>query len=308
MGAIRIYSTTFTTTPNTNQTITISHKVCGSLDSTYVEDSNSVVVLPNGNLQTPFTISGLADNTCYTVRFCNNCGGTCYTENVTTNTFDVLGIGDMAVWLDAARGITLSGGAVQTWNDISGNNNHFSAPSSSARPTVGTGIGIKPALIFDGIDDQLTGPALSNTSDYTIVIVGSAVIGRGIDSDNWSLIFPSPSDGYASAIVITNPSTNYLLNPHTFSSGESLKALTIEFDGSNTTYLGAYENGNYEGEVTQGNIHLKGAGGGGINIGRLFTNSFYDGKMSEVMIFTKVLTETQLTNLSNYLKAKYSIV
>ena len=71
-----------------------------------------------------------------------------------------------ALWLDGSDNTTIfsdagttqatNGGAVQQWNDKSGNNRHFSNGTLANRPTLNsTAINGKPALVFDGSNDSL---------------------------------------------------------------------------------------------------------------------------------------------------------
>jgi hypothetical protein len=66
-----------------------------------------------------------------------------------------------AIWLDAAEAstITLNSGAVETWNDKSGNIRHFSQSTAASRPTVVSASqnGLN-TLSFDGSNDHLNGP------------------------------------------------------------------------------------------------------------------------------------------------------
>lgn len=65
---------------------------------------------------------------------------------------------DLALWLDAADAgrITLNGSTVSQWNDKSGNNRHVSQPTATNQPTYNlTGFNSRPALVFDGSNDNL---------------------------------------------------------------------------------------------------------------------------------------------------------
>ena len=68
-----------------------------------------------------------------------------------------------ALWLDAADAstIVLNGANVNQWRDKSGNSRHFVQGTSSLQPAYSTtGWGTQPAIVFDGVDDEL--PAVSN--------------------------------------------------------------------------------------------------------------------------------------------------
>jgi hypothetical protein len=64
-----------------------------------------------------------------------------------------------ALWLDAADAstITLNGSTVSQWRDKSGNGRNFSQAAAGLQPTYAmTGWVASPAIIFDGVDDDLT--------------------------------------------------------------------------------------------------------------------------------------------------------
>ncbi len=58
------------------------------------------------------------------------------------------GTQDALLWLKADAGLTVSGGAVSTWADQSGNGNNVSQTDAGRRPTVGT-MNFNPALSFN---------------------------------------------------------------------------------------------------------------------------------------------------------------
>jgi len=84
-----------------------------------------------------------------------------------------------ALWLDAndSSTITTVSGGVSQWNDKSGNNiNLTQNVSSTARPTVNsTGISGKPAISFDGTNDNLLAPTgfLNGVTSFTVAMVMS---------------------------------------------------------------------------------------------------------------------------------------
>lgn len=64
----------------------------------------------------------------------------------------------LALWLDAedAASITLNGSTVSQWNDKSGNARHVAQATAASQPTYNlTGFNSKPALVFDGTNDNL---------------------------------------------------------------------------------------------------------------------------------------------------------
>jgi len=69
--------------------------------------------------------------------------------------FDPRKLGGLQCWLDASI-VALNGGAVETWVDRSGNGISPTQATAVKRPFLAAnGIGGKPALQFDGVDDAL---------------------------------------------------------------------------------------------------------------------------------------------------------
>ena len=72
--------------------------------------------------------------------------------------FSPISIAGCRLWLDAAdtSSIAVSGTAVTQWNDKSGQANHFTQVSSTARPVSGTTTqNNKNVVVFDGVNDCL---------------------------------------------------------------------------------------------------------------------------------------------------------
>ncbi len=84
---------------------------------------------------------------------------------------------NLKLWLEADTLVAnVDGDAIQTWPDISGSNNDFTQATLANRPLFKTNIiNGRPALLFDGINDVLTGPLLntflSAVSGATIYVV-----------------------------------------------------------------------------------------------------------------------------------------
>jgi hypothetical protein len=82
--SIGFYGVTFTSTPSASQTVTLKYRITGT--GTFTVASNSILVLPNGNLSgsSPFLIQSLLPNTSYDIFCVNNCGGLGFLKTVTT--------------------------------------------------------------------------------------------------------------------------------------------------------------------------------------------------------------------------------
>lgn len=82
MPVYRITKIDWTSPPSTSQVVTIQHKIMTDPDSSYVTDTNSLLVPISGVLTTPFDVGPLDFSTTYTIRGSNNCGGVLFTKNV----------------------------------------------------------------------------------------------------------------------------------------------------------------------------------------------------------------------------------
>lgn len=81
---IGIYGASFSQTPLSNQTVTVSYRVSGTLPWTVA--TNSLNLNPNGTINgtSPYQITGLLTGTSYDVMIQNNCGGSPFQSSIAT--------------------------------------------------------------------------------------------------------------------------------------------------------------------------------------------------------------------------------
>lgn len=94
-------------------------------------------------------------------------------------------LSNLAFWYHAANSpLVESGGVVQRWDDLSGNGNHASQPTSGARPVKTTDADGRALIRFDGADDALlvtTPPSLATgTTVFVVFRMRTRVDFRGI--------------------------------------------------------------------------------------------------------------------------------
>lgn len=153
---ITINSVTFAATPPVNQFGTISYRPCST--GPFVVADNNVEVLPNGNLVTPLVISGLAEDTCYDVRFTNNCGGDGVTKQITTASGSCVGfpVGDMYAAL------FWSSGDIDTTTSVDCEGNPLELP------------GYRSAVWLAFFSDAgLTTPVLTSLNAFSVTVGGT---------------------------------------------------------------------------------------------------------------------------------------
>ena len=209
-------------------------------------------------------------------------------------------VNDPVMWLDASdiSSLALSGNHISSWADLSGNGNAVSRGDLAAQPT----IGINPAtghasVVFNGRD------VLSNTfnvgTPYTIFTASSlagSLNARLITttSNNWLLGYWGGGENrmFAEGWVLGSGGPAATTNPHFYGATGS---------GSNTTF--------YDG-VSQLASNANGvAAPNGISLGAWSNNPASEpsrGYVSELIIFDRVLSTSELGDLNSYLQAKWS--
>jgi hypothetical protein len=221
-----------------------------------------------------------------------------------------------ALWLDAADAstITQSGGLVSTWADKSGTNKN-ATQSGDARPAYSaTGLNSKPAIDFDGTDDDLalssvTGLDVVNQSFFIVAKrdsaagrteiafgVGSAATGDGLaDVPRWTDNIMYSQVGYASnrptptSVIADAPYINVV-------TGGSLQL--------------SYTNGTLIGTgTTQSTSNFSVASGGFVGSGRAISgfNRYFDGKISELIIISSVAALDLRQRIEGYLAHKWGL-
>jgi hypothetical protein len=241
-----------------------------------------------------------------------------------------------ALWLDGSDNTTVfsdagttqatNGGAVQQWNDKSGNARHFSQGTLANRPAFNTtAINGKPALVFDGSNDSLgAGSAvIPTTHSLFILFVPTIESARGILVGQWQAaqtgrtlfscnsncasnpvsgrleIFNSTTTqggctsagggGFVTDTSITNTPT--IIESICTTGSESWKLLKngTEYDSATITAL-------YQGINTAlGTVSASG------------TDQYYDGQIAEVVLTSSVVSTDIRQRIEGYLAHKWGL-
>lgn len=249
--------------------------------------------------------------------------------NVGTQPSDIT---SLKVWLKADALVLNDLDAVATWADQSGNGNDFTQATSTARPTYRTAqLNGQPGVDFDGGDILLmaansgllqnkagatiiavlqddTGPASGGTTNRNAVMVSTttatsssraslglaesasnafkwALSGRRVDGDTYTEL-RSPSASDTSPHVLTGK----------FDWANALA--TVVLDGTAVVGPSAW--------FTAGNT--SNTTSDGIAVGAQANSvQFWNGRIFEVMIWDRVLTDTELGLVDSYVQDKYAI-
>lgn len=220
------------------------------------------------------------------------------------------------VWLRADVGVNVSSGAgASAWSN-SGSAGGFMYYDNIAHfPTIQSGLGGQTEFAFDGVSDRLRSgiQGFSNTSDFTIIVIGNLEVVRGHTSGGAvNIVWPkyddavTPTAGYVTMITPSTAST--LLNFSYAYSTKNVKVLTAD-QGSGTTDFGGYENEVAKTPQTISFSNLAANATHGFTFGTHSGGSPHlAGSISEFIVYDRVLTSVEYLALyNNYLKIRYGL-
>ncbi|MGD0712251.1 MAG: hypothetical protein ABR968_13840, partial [Bacteroidales bacterium] len=94
-------------------------------------------------------------------------------------------ISGLVLWLRADSNVVLHGDTISQWGDCSGNGNNAIQTTPLSQPLyITNSINGKPVISFNGLNQFLVGPTISNinTSSITIFVVANGASGSGYSS------------------------------------------------------------------------------------------------------------------------------
>jgi hypothetical protein len=219
-------------------------------------------------------------------------------------------------WYKADNGAIVSSGSVTTWKDVSGSGSDASQSTSTAQPTYNSSaINGLPAVVFNGTSDYLNMPAgFSNfASGLSIFLVtkpttwayGQRVFAFGNtntsgsnclvleEPTNTSLSFDQFDSGGNVASVVSNSAVtlgSYQLYEitHDGTSTGTMYADAVQIAKNTAMYSTSSINPNYN--------YL------GCAIG---VNGFFAGEVAEVLIYNRLLTNSERLGVEEYLSGRY---
>jgi hypothetical protein len=229
-------------------------------------------------------------------------------------------IPDLQLWLRSDIGVVQSGGVVTQWKDISGNERHATQSNASQRPTyAATVINNLPGIVFDGVDDFLTGvmpvapyrnsPTTSSNQEWVIFAVTKMdVLQDGMIAET------SDSSGLSQVGFYMNQVGNNRIFTNADGSVAGFKNFTDITNGTfNIGYkeaISRYINSNIDHSFT-GTSSQSGTANTQANyrIGLNFANTTpFAGKILEIGMYNRANTNSlQFERLTAYLSNRYSL-
>ncbi|MCX8036904.1 MAG: fibronectin type III domain-containing protein [Candidatus Sumerlaeia bacterium] len=223
----------------------------------------------------------------------------------------------LAVWLKADAGVTVTGTSVTRWADQSGNSRDASQTLNTLfQPAlVPNAINGLPAVHFDGINDYLSFVLpVNNLSSMTICMVAANMSNQTSASPycrnaalfwnetaSWGTVYVIPFQGSVMWRFGTTQTNNWPTYTRPASIGTSYSITITRKDGTTDTL---YVN-RVRVQAQGGKLQRIAACINTANIGRGYQNTFYNGRVAELIIYTKALSDTERQQVEQYLIGRY---
>lgn len=219
----------------------------------------------------------------------------------------------LQLWIDAAdtspTNIVQSAGAVSQWSDKSGNGNHGTQGTGSARPTTdATTQNGKNVLDFDGGDD-LALPSgifsIPNGANTLFTVAKRTTEDAGVDTiigltesggTRWGMRFT----GTAGVVQYTSSTAN---NGKTNSGNTNTDFQILTGFRTGTTVSISVNGGAAESDT-------QGADESGVDeafVGSQSETNFLIGSIAEIIVYDRALATAEISAVNNYLSAKWAI-
>jgi alpha-tubulin suppressor-like RCC1 family protein len=219
-------------------------------------------------------------------------------------------VSGLTAWFRADSGVETAsslGQSVDIWKDSSWNQNDVSQTTASNEPTLGVDPGTgKPTVQFNGSEYLAHNNYYPSLNDITIVTIASsptlssAIEGQvafGSEATQRGLLYNGGYEAFSDAY-------------HTYFDGGSAPS-TSSLVTSAVTYSSAtgtanfYSNGSANGSASASSFAIT----RGLAIGSMANLSpfnAWNGNISEILIYNRVLTSTELGEIQTYLTTKYA--
>ena len=232
-----------------------------------------------------------------------------------TNRSPIKATEDLVMWFEGslldsfANGQSTNGTSISSgWNNIGGVNNISSATVDGTAPIYANSINSIPAVKFEGNNALKVGVGSINNSDYTIMITEQRESNK---ADNYLLGDPSITGtnqnlliGYKTDGTIVHSqggaTTSYTsaINGYASYSGPRVIIITHSASEGNKTYV----NGIFAGKLTTNTAKEPIA-----DLANLAIGKNYIGQIGELAVFKRALSDTEITDISDYMSNKWRI-
>lgn len=258
-------------------------------------------------------------------------GGVALTKNRGGAAFDPKVLSGLQLWLTATKGvldasdnpITVDSTAVKTWQDQSGNNRHATQATAGSRPLWRSGANGLNGL--PGIENDTTAKFLGATANLFTTAVTLFLVVKYADSTtryaaldlkgNYPNHFAIEQNTYngANLNAFTAGATNVKTNGASSANAQLIALAANTGTGSN----GVVANTTYRTNKVAQTLTVTGGistfinytSVNGYTIGSFTPGNVLGmkGKTFEIVVYNRVLTATEISQVEDYLKAKWAI-
>jgi parallel beta-helix repeat protein len=226
---------------------------------------------------------------------------------------------NLSLWLQADAGVTLNGSTVAQWADQSSSGTHAAQPTALNQPALLTNaVNGKPALRFDGVNDYLSFTLpVNGLSGLTMILVSASLLDvdggwNGVanaplfwnETASWGTLHLSPFQRMVKYRFGTGQASNLPAHtrPVTLNAAYSLTT-AVKSASTESLYVNGMQVLAQSGKLTAlANIRDTG------NLGRGYNDdTFFNGDIAEVLVYTRALTDAERQQVEQYLLSKYGI-
>src|SRR5690554_6113125 len=271
-------------------------------------DFTALVVHETSLTNTNTFPSGLATNQKYYWR--TKANNSSWSEIRTFQIVDFKTWPELEMWLDADSVTPIAGNKVAQWNDLSGNSNHLTQTNSGNRPTLENNISELNGhnqIDFDASNDNyfssLDLSSLTEGDIYSIISVDEIPPLDNFETGLWSFGSTTERSHYPY-------SDNRVYS--SFGRDERLVVgdISATINLSKTHILNISSGSEFDFRINQNSLFSTTNGNpsfrNNVYVGQSFSNYFFNGKMSEIILFNSVLSDSLRSLTNNYLRHKYA--
>lgn len=282
--------------------------------------STAYIPIANSSTYVPIQMSGVAPAGTYYVQFvvggAVNAGGYIRMDDICLeeagNSEYPGGVAGAVMWLKANKG--LSTGSTMTWQDQSGFGRSAVQSNTTAAPAlISNGFNFNPALTFDGSNDCIPVQNLSGLPSGASQVQMFAVANHTNTTRGWNHIFSYGSGNNNQIFGIGKHSGT--ANATTMLWGFDAISSTNEFSGNKVVLLdGKYTGtqgiistyGTQKATITASSSRTTNAGYIGVDP-VLNSGTYWQGNISEILVYPGNLNASQINRVNSYLSLKYGI-
>jgi hypothetical protein len=224
--------------------------------------------------------------------------------------FNPKSISGLSAWYDAtvASSVTLTNGFVSQWDDLSGNGSNLTQSVEADRPGTST-INGKTAIDFDGSNDYLA--VTSNFFCRTMFLVAQRDSATNATNGRIAITALNSSGNAISINIVTDATGDMRVTSQDENSAITGANGAVWAAGQNSIITAIYQGAaRYNGTPLSGASTAARSTQQGIVVGArrtTATSSPYDGRIGEIILYSRALSAAEYVRVERYLARKWGV-